>query len=380
MPVDLIQLGSKVKRYREQRLLSLEELSALTGIEPATLSEIEHGRRIPTGDQVLIFADVFQCDYRFFISNEQLAPFEQTETLYRRYGSKFSKEDRLKVQEFLFLCESEELLYSLLELPRKQMPDVQLKGNQYKRHGQQAAELLRTFLGYRWNAIPLDIYQDFRSLGCHVFRRELSDSNISGLCIRHPKAGSCILINYTEDVYRQRFSASHEAGHALLDRNEDVVVSFSRDTDLREVRANSFASHFLLPRNFLTAIPASTEWPHHKAIDWANKLNVSVEALSIALQQAGLISQSQQAAMKKVRVPRHMKSDPELPESLAPRSRHRKEALLRRGLSNSYVNLCFEAYHRELISAARVAEMLLATEAEVREIAEMYGIALSHVS
>src|SRR6185437_8778517 len=148
MPVDLIQLGTKVKRYREQRLLSPEELSSLTGITPDLLIQIESGQRAPTGDQVLIFADVFQCDYRFFISNEQLTPFEQTETLYRRYGSNFSKDDRLRVQEFLFLCESEETLYSILERQRHAPPDIRLTGNNFKSHGKQAAEQLRASLNY----------------------------------------------------------------------------------------------------------------------------------------------------------------------------------------------------------------------------------------
>ena len=380
MPVDLIQLGSKVKRYREQRLLSIEELSTLTGIQASALGEIEAGRLEPNGDQVLIFSDVFQCDYRFFISNEKLAPFEQTETLYRRHGSHFSKEDRLRVQEFLFLAESEELLYSLLERPRRAMPEVRLRGDFYKLHGQQAAEELRRYLGYEWNKIPKDVYQDFRSLGCHIFRRELSDSNISGLCIRHPRAGSCILINYSEDVYRQRFSATHEAGHALLDRTEDVVVSLWQDKDLREVRANNFASHFLLPRRFLRSIPEPTIWPEAKAVEWANKLNVSVETLSIALKEDRLLSAEQQLAMKKIRVPLHMKRDPELSLNLAPNSLHRKELLLRRGLSNSYVDLCFEGYHRDLLTVARVSEMLLCTETELSEIANIFGVSLNHVS
>ena len=380
MPVDLIQLGTKVKRYREQRLLSPEELSSLTGIAPELLIQIESGQRAPTGDQILIFADVFQCDYRFFISNEQLAPFEQTETLYRRYGSRFTKEDRLKVQEFLFLCESEETLYLILEMPRSQPPEIRLTGSSYKFHGKQAAEQLRTFLKYAWNVIPLDIYRDFRSLGWHVFRRELSDSNISGLCIRHPKAGNCILINYSEDVYRQRFSVAHEAAHALIDREEDVVVSFWRDRDLREIRTNSFASHFLVPPRFLKSIPEPTRWSKPKTIEWANKFKVSSEVLSIALKEAGLISPTQQSEMKRIRVPREMKTDPELPAGLAPRSRERKEAMLKRGLSSSYVNLCFEAFHRDCLTAARTSEMLLTTEDEMRSIAEMYGVALTHVS
>ena len=129
----------------------------------------------------------------------------------------------------------------------------------------------------------------------------------------------------------------------MIDREEDVVVSFWRDRDLRELRANSFASHFLVPRGFLRNIPEPTSWPKAKIIEWANRLKVSVQALSIALKETGLISTTEQTDMMGYRVPREMKTDPELPADLAPRSRQRKEVLLKRGLSSSYVNLCFEA-------------------------------------
>ena len=41
-----------------------------------------------------------------------LAPFEQTETLFRMYGDELSSEDRWAIQEFLFLCECEDYLLS----------------------------------------------------------------------------------------------------------------------------------------------------------------------------------------------------------------------------------------------------------------------------
>ena len=40
---------------------------------------------------MLILADHYRCDFKFFISNEQVAPFEQTETLYRAHGNDFTE-------------------------------------------------------------------------------------------------------------------------------------------------------------------------------------------------------------------------------------------------------------------------------------------------
>ena len=120
MPFDVAEFGRKLRRYREQRQLTHDEIVAGTGIALHRLEGFESGNLTPTGDEVLIFADFFQCDYRFFVSNEKLAAFEQTEYLYRRFGEEFSKTDRKSIQEFFFLCECEAFL--LTELQRKTEP------------------------------------------------------------------------------------------------------------------------------------------------------------------------------------------------------------------------------------------------------------------
>jgi Zn-dependent peptidase ImmA (M78 family) len=216
-------------------------------------------------------------------------------------------------------------------------------------------------------------------LGFHIFRRQLGNSNISGLYIKHPTAGKCILVNYSEDVYRQRFTAAHESAHAILDNEEDFIVSFVSDkSNLVEVRANTFASHYLMPPDFLKNIPDSSNWTADKAIDWANKLKVSTEALAIALKNANLISQSTETLIKSVKVPSERKTDPELPASLSPGSRERREQSLKRGLSTFYVSLCLDAYEQDFISAGRLAEMLLVSERELDEMAELYGRTLMY--
>ncbi|HEY9831458.1 MAG TPA: XRE family transcriptional regulator [Stenomitos sp.] len=379
MTFDLVLFGSKLKRYREQLEASLDEVSMATGIPTQDLTALENGGRRPTGDQVLILADYYRCDYQFFISNEQLAPFEQTETLFRRYGDEFSKDDRWAVQEFLFLCECEDFLFKLISRGDYKPFKFAKTGTYFKGHAEQAAARLRQHLGYSPKQVGRDIYDDFRCLGFHIFRRELGNSNISGLYIKHPTAGKCILVNYTEDVYRQRFTTAHEAAHAILDEEEDFVVSLLSDNkSLVEVRANTFASRYLMPPEFLRNIPSSREWTPEKAIDWANRLKVSTEALAYALKSSNLIAESMESQIKSVRVPLNMKIDPELPETLSLRSRQRREQSLKRGLSTFYVGLCFDAYEQALISAGRLAEMLLVNECELGEIADIYGKTLKY--
>ena len=379
MVLDLELLASKLRRYREQFQATISEVSSATGISENSLTTFENAEKQPTGDEILILADFYKCDYRFFISGEQLAAFEQTETLFRKHGEQLSKEDRWAIQEFLYLCECEEFLMGILPVNQRKPFTFTKQGSFYKGHGEAAATTLRRNLGYAPNMIGMDVYDDFRRIGLHVFRRHLDNSEISGLFIKHPIAGKCILVNYSEDIYRQRFSAAHEAAHAILDEGSDFIISFKWDIrDLSEVRANTFASRYLMPPEFLRVIPNPAQWDSEKAIEWANKLKVSTEALAYALKDADLVSVHMMELIKSEKVPAEQKNDPELPGSLSEKPRERKRTLLRIGLSDFYVGLCFDAYEKAKISAGRLSEMLLINEQELPSLAALYSRSLSY--
>lgn len=374
MAIDLQTLGSKLAKYRGQLKESVTEVASSTGIDAARLISIEAGQAEPTGDEVLILADHFRCDFKFFISNEQVAPFEQTETLYRAYGGDFTKEDRRAIQDFLYLCETEDFLMRELGCPPKDFSFVPT-GDYFKGHGEAAAAQLRVVLSHGDRAVPRDVYAEFRSVGVHVFRRKLGNSNISGLFIMHPVAGKCALVNLSEDIYRQRFSAAHEMAHAIFDSAQGASVTFegSSGTDRLELRANRFASCFLMPPVFLSKLPAPSLWTDSDALRWSNELRVSCIALAIALKEAKLIDKTTYDRISHLRVPHEAKIDPELPESLNATQRQRKAHLLELGLSDSYVSLCFEGYSAGVISIGRLAEALLCSHGELAELASTYG-------
>ncbi len=262
MSIDRQLLADRLIRYREQFQVDISDLSASTGIRSERLIHFEKAEIEPTGDEILILADFYKCDFRFFISNQKLAPFEQTEYLFRKYGDDLTKEDRWAIQEVLFLSECEAFLANHFDNYRIRNFYYEKRGSFYKQQAIEAATLLRDFLGYSDYEVPMDIYEDFREIGIHLFRRKLFNSNISGICVKHPVAGKCVLVNYDEDIYRQRFTAAHEVGHSILDNDNEVVVSYKRwgKKNLVEIRANTFASNYLMPSNFLKRIPNPSTW------------------------------------------------------------------------------------------------------------------------
>ncbi|WP_186353488.1 MULTISPECIES: XRE family transcriptional regulator [Pseudomonas] len=374
MAINLSALGSKVSRYRIQLALTVEEVSAATRIPLERLCSVEAGEVEPTGDEVLILADLFRCDFKFFISNEQVAPFEQTEILYRAHGKEFSKDDRRAVQEFLYLCETEAFLTKELGIKHRQFKAAPPTGH-FKKDGVSAATGFRRFNQHEHNAVPRDVYREIRETGAHVFRRKLGNSKVSGLFMLHPTAGKCILVNYSEDVYRQRFSAAHEMAHALFDASDGPSITYVQTDkdDRRELRANTFASRYLMPPEFLRQLPDPKRWVEADVQHWANELRVSCVALGIGLKAEGLISEAVFQHIKSCRVPRNLKVDPELPDQLAPRQRERKARLLERGLSDSYVALCLDAASQGVITRGRLAEALLCDYEELRDLLSLYG-------
>ncbi len=382
MSFDIKLFANKLKRYREQFQVTIEELSKATGISIENLKAYENAEKTPSGDDILILADYYKCDYKFFISNERTAPFDQTEGLFRLHGNEISKIDRWAIQEFLFLSDCESFLQETLGISSSIKFNFEKKGKIFKKHGEEAAKSLRNQLGYSKNQIPFNIFQDIRKMGIHVFRRKLENSNISGLYVKHPSAGKCILINYVEDIYRQRFTAAHELAHALLDDDQDFVISYTKwdKNDLKEIRANAFASCFLLPQSLLQSIADVHDWNTEKAKFWANKLKVSTTALAIALKNYKLIDYKNFQIIQSAKVPQKSKKDPELPDSLSSKFKAKKKTLLEQGLSSYYVKLCVSAYQQNIITAARMAEMLLIGENELSSIFDLFGERVDYAS
>jgi len=371
MSFDRAAFADKIRRSMEHLDVDGSEVVASTGIPDARFSILRSGGADPTGDEVLILADYFDCDYKFFISNERLAAFEETDSLYRKHGDLFSKSDRRAIQQFLYLCECESWLWKS-NAYRSDSFDFIPQGSNFKRQGHAAASELRVHFGYQDDQIPSDLFRDLRKLGIHVFRRQLENSSISGVMIRHPEAGRCILVNYDEDVYRQRFTAAHELAHALMEDSE-FNVSLNRDgSNLLEVRANAFASHYLVPPAFARAVLSRiATWNDTTIVEWAKRLKVSTEVLRISLKEQRIIDNIIFDQLKGSRVPRNQKVDPEIASETG-RTRDRKLSLLQRGLSMHYVNECLEALNSGRISHARAAEMLMVRENEMGEIKALF--------
>jgi transcriptional regulator with XRE-family HTH domain len=371
---DLKQLGDKLSRIRLQLQMTESDVEAKTGIPAAELVEIEHGRSGPTGDQLLILSELFLVDYKDFLSNEKRPPFEQTEILYRMHGEHLATEDRWSIQQMLYFCENEFFLRKELGrgMPLFALPKP--SGTYQKGQGWAAAQQVRSALNLKDNEIPVDVFRLFRNIGIHIFRRPLSNSNVSGLFIKHPVAGPCVLVNYSEDQYRQRFTVCHEVAHALLDAKDDEpIISLESDqSSLRELRANSFAGAFLVPPGSINGLSLSSI-SEEAFVGLCQKLMVNAKTLLIAFKNFNGATDSEIDRFDHIRIPKSSKSDPELGPDLTTLSHQRRQDLLESGLSYPYLRLCLDGYHEGKISLLRLSEVLLLDLAETTQLMKSFG-------
>lgn len=148
--------------------MSLEEASERTGIQKARLQAIEKGDSEPTGDEMLIVADVYREPIEFFITNERSASIEKASDLYRMYGATFSPGDRQSIQEFLTLCRMEhEIDVSRIDLTIDDLQELigvarRLGVDRRLGYGEMASAALARHLR---QAVLTDNKRDFRAIG-----------------------------------------------------------------------------------------------------------------------------------------------------------------------------------------------------------------------
>jgi len=143
MAIHLQMLGANSSSYREQLQETPEEVAAATGIEFGRLIAIEAGAAEPTGDEVLILADHYQCDFKFFISHERVCnPSSRPRPCIGRMATTSQRPTVEPFRSFLYLSETE--AYLMAELGRSgEHFSFTPVGSYVKAHGEAAAHALR---------------------------------------------------------------------------------------------------------------------------------------------------------------------------------------------------------------------------------------------
>jgi len=379
MSFDYSILGKKLKDARESLLITPQDSASCLQISLQTYLDIEAGQSKITGDQLVLLANLYRRDFRYFVIGDYPSAESQIQEMFR-CNAELSQSDRIAIQEFVRLCEYEDFLErEIFEHPSVSIPNYEefSFGHRYfKKQGAEAASFERSRLCLGTQPIQ-NIFELIRNQGIHVFKRQLEDKNISALYINHPSSGHCILVNYLDDLYRQNFSAAHEYCHALFDSFQNQEITYSKsssDNSELEWRANSFAGNFLVPEQKIR----SDYSPVDNYEDWiilikkiSERFQVSSQVVIIRLSEIEWIKRDFKKKLfrdNRLVIKHNAKFDPEVPPNVSLGMQEKLTKVIRKGLSWHFIELGTEAYRRGEITYRKLLEMLLLPSEEGNEI------------
>jgi Zn-dependent peptidase ImmA (M78 family)/transcriptional regulator with XRE-family HTH domain len=300
-------IGARIRQARTARGMSGQALARAVGMTKSTISKIENGSRRVEGGELADLAHALDVSMRDLVGKRE--PVGALAIAARLGAAEQDSESAQHAKQHVrHLLELEGLLDEL-EIPqkgtRRTLPVRVANSSAAAREGQAAAEQLREDLELADTPIG-DLADLMESqYGIDVTCLPLGDgpTTLSGLCVR---AGDTriALANSSKEVAHQRFTLAHELAHLLFDDpTTDVHVDEAvggRPIDPREVRANAFASAFLLPAG---ALERHLDGDRATEADFAKLLfvmGVSVEALAIRLEQGGVAGAADLAAFRKL--------------------------------------------------------------------------------
>lgn len=249
--MDTNDLIFKLRKAREGCGYNQQFVADSLKLPRTAITQMESGKRSISTLELSKLANLYHCSISSFFEAFQ-SEEEITALLFRSEpGLQLDPNVKQSVERYIYLCRQGLLLEHILDRePRMGPPAYNLPFPKSKseaaKQGEKIAEQERNRLNIGYlpiaDIIELIISQDIWISGT------LLPNNISGLFLNHSKTGLIILVNTAHVKARKRFSCAHEYAHALFDRHNVVRISTSNNhAELVEVRANAFASAFLMP-------------------------------------------------------------------------------------------------------------------------------------
>lgn len=105
---ELIRIGKRIKRFREQSDLTLAELSRLSNVPANTISNIEHGRENPSYSRIFAISKGLGLPMSLIVQIDDGSPreiiYESAKELIR-FVNKATTEEKQKYQQIAFILQ-----------------------------------------------------------------------------------------------------------------------------------------------------------------------------------------------------------------------------------------------------------------------------------
>lgn len=361
-----------------QRLLEARRAIGLTqgqvgkqvGMATSTISAIEAGKRSVSGPELHAFARIYHRPISYFFEQ---SPAGSPGFQYLFRAAEPEVLDRVSIIKLEEMARDYVLLEELVgAAPLPTPPDYSTFGFRTDHDAETMAEMERGRLGLG-DAPVRDLMNLLDgSVGIRTFLVPVSQSTWSGVVVRGHDGRLCVAVNSKEESYRRNFDLAHEYGHALVHMNgqRDIAARIDSRTGgtassrAEERFADAFASAFLMPtRAVLKALEQALRANGGRFTDFdlvhmAMQFGVSGQALSNRLVSLRKISRQMNED--------YWKSQGSYKQLAKELGYFTEDWTAEPVLPRRFRYLAMKAYEEELISLARLAELLREDYHELR--------------
>ena len=283
-------IGDKIKQYRLNKSLSLQNLATLAGLSKATIQQYEDGAIKPSNKALIGVAQALNINIWNLFPNSD----NELEIAEFRHGEKLEDADLEKKKIYGLVIdqseryvEIEQLLDSEIDFENPLDNDVVISN--YSDVEKAAAKIRKK---WKLSDLPIDDVSSLleeKGIRIITFNRDTQSPGACGFLKNGTKSIPFIILNNNHDhvreVTRKRFTILHESAHLIFKFAESV------DKELEERLCNRFASAFLLPTeslyNYLGKNRTNISIEELKGLK--EKYGISVLSIIYRARQTGLI-------------------------------------------------------------------------------------------
>jgi Zn-dependent peptidase ImmA (M78 family)/DNA-binding XRE family transcriptional regulator len=292
-------LGLRIARARESAGLSQSELAQRVGLSQSAISRIESGLRGVDSIELAEIARALGVAVLDLLETRPLA--QELRVAARAQGVADSAALERAVDRVVELVRLDDLLGELglaegqASPVRVAPPPNALAIDQ----GRQLARAVRQEWDLGDDPLP-DLFSLIEDRAGVAVLLEPLDGGLDGLCARTDDV-AVIAVDSSAPVGRQRFTAAHELCHFLLGEGRLVLIDerITAHGDRREIRANAFASHFLMPEEGIRRYVSGRAVDEAVVVELQFTFGVSLDALLWHLHNLELISLDERDAMSR---------------------------------------------------------------------------------
>lgn len=280
-------------RLRQARQLALKtkhDVAIDVGVSPAAIGQYESGVTAPRPDLIPRFAASLDVPREFFVTGRPQAKLESGDAYFRSLRSTTAKQ---RAKATAFTEQLWELVHAIekhVRFPRVNLPGFvggEIEPGTFPTDPEAAARALRQ----AWGLGDTPIGHLVRTIESHgivtIFAPFAKDDEVRRIdafsTLALPRPIIVLSPDRADDVFRHRFTASHELGHLVLHSGQSAGdVALEREAD-------RFAAEFLTPKAVMAnVLPRRLDFGRLGRL--GDEWGVSIKSLVYRSREIGLLS------------------------------------------------------------------------------------------